>query len=118
MAEQTNSTPALPIAPQFATLVITRLTAIERSIEELAQTALEHAAAEDRRFTLIEQFVDPAMNLQGLLAQLLDMGRTHNRTFASMCEGLAKEMATTRTALTLAVSGADLGEVEIGGREN
>lgn len=119
MAEPaTQAVPVIPptlIAPSFATIVITRLTAIEGSIAELAQTANDHAAAEERRFRLIEQFVDPAMNLQGLLVQLLDMGRTQNGTFAAMCEALAREMATTRAALTLAVGSAGL-EHEAGAR--
>jgi hypothetical protein len=58
--------------PATAPALMEQLIQLRSQFEALADEARRHWAAEERRFTLIDQFIDPQLSLESLLKQLFD----------------------------------------------
>lgn len=84
-----------------------RLLRIEGAIERLC-------AAVARRDALLAVWIDPAIDLTGLMAQLAEIGRMNAHIVRDLAAQLAHEHAATRAAIDLAVGAAGLVEAEIG----
>jgi hypothetical protein len=98
-------------------LIFERLMVIEAQTAELKRVAEQHWRDEERRFRLIDQFLSPAMNLEGLLAQLGDAGRTQNQMLGELRESVERELRAMRSAVRLAIGAAEI-EVEAHTRGN
>ena len=85
---------------------------IRAELQLHTQHLLRIADAVDRRNTLMSQWVDPAIDLTGLMAQLAEIGRMNARAVAALAAQLTREHADTREAIDLAVGAAGLSEVE------
>jgi hypothetical protein len=79
---------------------MTRLLELEQMLRELATEGRAHWAKEERRFELIDQFIDPQLNLEGLLKQMVDALERHRRTVAA----LEQEVRRLSGAIELAIS--------------
>lgn len=61
-----------PHHPDADSTLLARLDTLEATLTAFIAEARAHWAGEAQRFGLIDQFVDPAINLNGTLAQLID----------------------------------------------
>ena len=98
-----------PAPDRLTPAVVKRLTAIEHSIQELTALARDREAAEDRRYALIAQLIDPTLELDSLLRQLFGLGRRQNQDLRELAEAVHQELTMIRSAFVLSVGAADLG---------
>lgn len=101
-----------------------------RHIDGVLHTLCDQIAAQDQRLTKIEdaqrllttaverrdaalaQWIDPAIDVTGLIAQLAEIGRNNIEAVDGLATLLRREMAATRSAIDLAVGAAGVGEFE------
>jgi len=102
--------------------LLARLRRIDEALAVLnAQSAVQHQrlmqieqaigalkTAADRRDALLAEWIDPAIDLTGLMAQLAEIGRKNMQVVAELAAQLAREHATTRSAISLAVAAVEL----------
>jgi len=108
--------------------LLARLRRIDEALAVLnAQSAVQHQrlmqieqaigalkTAADRRDALLAEWIDPAIDLTGLMAQLAEIGRKNMQVVAELAAQLAREHAATRSAISLAVAVVSLDEVAAG----
>jgi hypothetical protein len=82
-----------------------RLAKVEDAIDRL------RAAAEQRDAHLVE-WIDPAIDVSGTLAQIREIGSTTIEAVDGLVAVLRRELAATRSAIDLAVGAAGVGELE------
>ncbi|SRR5258706_777161 len=88
------------------------LTALQTQQDIQTQQIRQIADAVERRNTLMSQWIDPAIDLTGLMAQLAEIGRMNARAVAALAAQITREHADTRESIDLAVGAAGLGEAE------
>lgn len=91
---------AIVAADPTTALIFERLQAIEGQLVELKRLAELHWGDEERRFRLIDRFLDPTMDLESILSQIAENGRTHNQLVARLEGALQLTLATTDLVAT------------------
>jgi hypothetical protein len=88
--------------------LIERIETLEQEIREFRNLATQHWSDEAQRFALIDQFLSPAMDLVGLLAQLNDVAVTQNQGFGELRTSIHRDLRAMQSALHLSLSTAGL----------
>jgi len=86
--------------PATAAALREQLIQLRSQFEALADEARRHWAAEERRFTLIDQFIDPQLSLESLLKQLFDALERNRHAVLD----LEREHCRLTNAIELAIS--------------
>ena len=89
-------------------MILTRLREIEerqQAIERKLDQAIGQAA---QRYAHIDKFIDPAMNLENTLKQLIEASQRHAQAIGSLQTDVRNEHRTTRSAVATHLSSGDL----------
>lgn len=93
-------------------VVYDRLLQIEDHISTLRRMMEDHVAADIRRhkeiLAALAPWIDPALDLEGLMAQLAGIGRDNIRVTSDLAAQLHREMALTRSAVAAATGTLEL----------
>jgi hypothetical protein len=95
-----------------AAVVYDRLLKIEDHVSVLRSMMLDHVAADIQRhkeiLAALGPWIDPALDLEGLMAQLASIGRDNIRVTGDLAAQLRREMALTRSAIAAATGTLEL----------
>ena len=91
--------------PATGPALMEQLIQLRAAFDALAIEARDHWDAEERRFELTDTFIDPALNLDGLLKQVFSMLKREHEAVQT----LEREMRRLTTAIELAISTGPLG---------
>jgi hypothetical protein len=91
-------------ADLMSAFIIQRIEHLETELATFRDSAERHWSEEARRFALIDQFLNPAMQIDGLIRQLSSLGQTQNQMIVQMQTTIERELGAMRSALRLAVS--------------
>jgi len=101
--------------------LLARLRRIDDALEVMqaeqqlqSQRLAQIADAVERRNLLLNQWVDPALDLGWLMAQLAEIGRMNQTAIRELSTQFAADNKATRSAISLAVAAIEVREVEVG----
>jgi hypothetical protein len=84
--------------------ILAELYQIKEQISTIQEQLARHIAADEQRMRLVDQFIDPALDLEGTLKQVLSFSR-HNGYAVRDLEKAAHDLErTARQAVELALS--------------
>lgn len=89
-----------PQQPATGPAIMEQLVQLRKEFDTLAEEARAHWSKEEQRLELTDKFIDPAMDLQGLLKQVFGMLRDNHRAVQRM----EREVRQLATAVELAMS--------------
>lgn len=87
--------------PATGPVILEQIIQIEARLKAIEETELRLERGVERRYQLLDQFIDPAMNLAGTLAQVIESQHRILDRLAAIERALREEHRTTRGALAL-----------------
>ena len=100
MAEQAPRTPAEPGRAASGPALMQQLLELRQEFDELATEARQHWSKDEQRMQLIDQFINPQLNLEGILRQMVDALDRHRVIVAAV----ERELRRLSGAVEIAIS--------------
>lgn len=94
--------------PATGPTILEHVLQIEAKVNEISERLDEALAAVDRRYKLIDQFIDPALNIDGTLKQLISAYERQWKAFSDLNKAVHEELREARAAVAIHLNTEDL----------